>query len=74
MKNLKEKFQKWTGQNSEKKPTVQPDLRSWLVHLDRATFYDNGDCFMLVCNDDQEGVVANACFQEWLVYETSLGY
>jgi len=29
---------------------------------------------MLVCNDDQEGVVANACFQEWLVYETSLGY
>ena len=74
MKNLKEKFQKWTGQNSEKPTTKQQDLKSWLVHLDRATFYDDGFCFTLVCNDDQEGVVANACFGEFLDVDTSLGY
>jgi hypothetical protein len=34
--------------------------------------YDNGTDYCLVCNDDQTGVVFNACYSDFLLEDTSV--
>lgn len=82
MTELKNKFQKWTGQNLPKSqikppapktsPASQGSARlvDHLANIETPMLYDDGDSFCLVSNEDQTGVVFNACYAEHLETET----
>lgn len=40
-----------------------------LNNLDAPTFFDNGQCFVLIANDHTDGVVYNACYGDYLTEE-----
>lgn len=58
------------SQGSAKSLNASKSLKEILNDLEQPMLFDNGDEYCLVSNYDQDGVVYNACYSEFLLEDT----